>query len=116
MKRLAQGNFNYTLFKTYSLIVKKESSPGCKQTDITIPVFVGESSAIGSDSKLSQELTKLLFDLAAFHDPLIANAIPSTETVTVINSWIIKSRHSAIVLEWTPCNKRSIKVSLQKVL
>jgi len=64
-------------------------------SDITIPVFVGESSAIGADPKLSQKLTKLLFDLAAFQDPLIANAFSTTETVTIINSWIIKSRHFA---------------------
>lgn len=77
---------------------------------MAIPVFVGEPSAIGSDSELSQKLTELLFDLAAFHDPLIADAFTSSETVTVINSWIIKPRHSANNL--TPCNKRSTKYYL----
>lgn len=97
-------------------IVKKRiiTRTQANTSDITIPVFVSESSAIGADPKLSQELTKLLFDLTAFQDPLVANAFPSTETVTIINSWIIKTRHFANVLEWTPCNKRLIKDHFKK--
>lgn len=110
MQRLAQGNFNCIVENVFPHCGKKNhlffflekriiTKMQANTSDFTLPVFVGESSAIGADSKLSQELTKLLFDLTALQNPLIANTISSTEAVAIIHSWIIKSRHFANVLE-----------------
>lgn len=58
-----------------------------------VPVFVSEAGAISADPELSQELPKALFDLTPFHGPFIPDAFSTAETVAVINSGIVKSRH-----------------------
>lgn len=59
-----------------------------------LPVFIGESRAVGSDSKLAQELSKPLLDV----DPLLsafvhAVSLSTSKAVAVINPGVIEARH-----------------------
>lgn len=62
---------------------------------VTAPVFVCESSSVGSHSELAKELSEPLLDLT----PLLAAFVPaaslssSSEAVAVKNARVVKSRH-----------------------